>query len=101
MKNGHFAPLLAATLATLLLAACASETPRLDANFGNAVNQAKALQTINPDASMDMDPVTGVDGVGANAAIDNYQKSYEKPATKAPAFSLGTGTSGTSGGSGK
>lgn len=80
-----------ALILALMLGGCVSTTPKLDEHFGEAVNAAKAQQTINPDASMDTDPVAGIDGVSANAAIENYQKSGEKPAKSVPAFTLGTG----------
>lgn len=67
-------------LAGLLLAGCTSTTtPRLDARFGDAVRQARALQTINPDAPANPDPVTGIDGESARHAIDRYQDSFKAP----------------------
>jgi type IV pilus biogenesis protein CpaD/CtpE len=80
------------------LAGCASHpqttTPHLDEHFGQAVNQAKALQTINPDASLNTDPVTGLDGVAANAAIDNYKKSVTTPPPPATIINIGGGITG-------
>jgi hypothetical protein len=75
------------------LAACTT-TPNLDRNFGQAVNQAKAQQTINPDASLNTDPVAGLDGVAANAAIDNYTKSVQAPPEPATIINIGGGLSG-------
>lgn len=80
-----------ALILALMLGGCASTTPKMDEHFGEAVNAAKAAQTINPDASLDTDPVAGVDGVSANAAIENYQKASEKPVKGASGFTLGTG----------
>jgi predicted component of type VI protein secretion system len=76
MKTTIYSLMLAAL--TTALAACTSTTPNLDKNFGQAVNQAKAQQTLNPDASLNTDPVAGLDGVAADAAIDNY-KSVQTP----------------------
>jgi hypothetical protein len=75
------------------LAACTTTTPNLDRNFGQAVNQAKAQQTINPDASLNTDPVAGLDGVAADAAIDNYTKSVTTPPPPATIISIGGGLS--------
>jgi hypothetical protein len=75
------------------LAACTTTTPNLDRDFGQAVNQAKAQQTINPDASLNTDPVAGLDGVAANAAIDNYTKSVTTPPPPATIISIGGGLS--------
>lgn len=83
---------LAGLLASAALSGCAPNTPRLDANFGDAVNTAKAQQTINPDASQNTDPVAGLDGQAANAVIDRYNKSYEKPPAPANVFTIGVGT---------
>ena len=76
------------------LAACTTTTPNFDSSFGNAVNQAKAQQTLNPDASLNADPVAGLDGVAANAAIDNYTKSVTTPPPPATIINIGGGLSG-------
>lgn len=81
-----------ALILALMLGGCVSTTPKLDEHFGEAVNAAKAQQTLNPDASMNTDPVVEMDGVSANAAIENYQKASEKPVKGASGFTLGTGT---------
>ncbi len=95
MKKELITGISAGLLAAAVLAGCASNTPRLDSTFGNAVNQAKAQQTINPDASRNTDPVAGIDGQAANAIIDRYHKAYESP-TAAPSGSIGTVTGGSS-----
>jgi hypothetical protein len=89
------------TTHTLILAAlavgvtaCMPLTPNLDQNFGQAVNQAKAQQTINPDASLNTDPVSGLDGVAADAAINNYTKSVTTPPPPATIINIGGGLSG-------
>jgi hypothetical protein len=86
---------LAGLLASAALSGCAPNTPRLDANFGDAVNTAKAQQTINPDASQNTDPVAGLDGQAANAVIDRYQKSYEQPPAPTNVFTIGVGGGST------
>lgn len=68
-----------ATLSVCLLPACAV-SPNLDSHFGEAVNIAKAQQTVNPDASKDPDPVFGVDGQAGKSAMENYHKSFKAPA---------------------
>jgi hypothetical protein len=87
--------------AALLLAGCAARAPVLDQHFGEAVNTAKAQQTVNPDASLDQDPVAGLDGPAADATIDRYHKSYETPPQPVNVFTIGIGSgSGSSGTSG-
>lgn len=93
MKSELITGMSAGLLVVAVLAGCAPTTPRLDSKFGNAVNQAKAQQTINPDASRNTDPVAGIDGQAANAIIDRYHKAYETP-TAAPSGAIGTVTGG-------
>jgi hypothetical protein len=71
--------LVLASLAALALSACASRTPYYDSQYGHAVNMAKALQTINPEASRNTDPATGLDGPSAAQSIDRYHDSFKAP----------------------
>lgn len=85
--------LILAVLSATLLAACTPLTPNLDSSFGNAVNQAKAQQTLNPKASRDTAPVTGTSGVEGELAIDAYHESL-KPSQPAPTIiNIGGGLS--------
>ncbi len=84
--------ILAALLVSVAMAGCATKTPILDQHFGDAVNAAKAQQTINPDASQNTDPVAGIDGQAADAAIDRYHKSFERPPATGNVFTIGVGT---------
>jgi hypothetical protein len=83
------------------LVGCVNPTPKLDDNFGKAVNAAKAQQIINPDASLNTDPVAGVDGQAADAAMNRYHRSFVQPAITPNVFNIGvgTGSSGMTGGS--
>jgi hypothetical protein len=87
MKSKLITGVLASLLAMAVLAGCAT-TPNLDKKFGDAVNQAKAQQTINPDASKNTDPVAGINGQVANSIMERHQKSYETP-TPAPSGIIG------------
>jgi hypothetical protein len=84
---------LAGLAASAALAGCAPTTPHLDARFGDAVNTAKAQQTVNPDAALNTNPVAGLDGPAANAVIDRYHKSYETPPAPVNVFTIGVGDS--------
>ena len=69
---------LGATL--LALAGCSSSSPVLDANFGNAVREARAAQTLNPKASVEnTQPALGIDGKAANEAQRRYVDSFKAP----------------------
>ncbi|MDO9280920.1 MAG: hypothetical protein Q7T88_00905 [Methylotenera sp.] len=97
MHNPTIKLVFVTLFASVSFIGCASQTPVLDQNFGEAVNAAKAQQTINPDASQNTDPVAGVDGQAANAAVDRYHKSFEQPPVTSNVFNIGVGTGSTTG----
>ena len=86
--------LFAVVPVSLLMAACTPLTPNLDSSFGNAVNQAKAQQTLNPDASSNVEPVTGVTGTEGNLAIDAYHESLKESQPTTTVINIGGGLSG-------
>jgi len=74
----------------LLGTACTTPaTPSYDARFGEAVRQAKAMQTLNPEAGKNADPVTGIDGESGKNAIDRYQESFKAPPQSFEVFGVG------------
>jgi hypothetical protein len=100
MNTPHIALRLALVAsACAALNACISTTPTWDRTFGNAVSEITALQTLNPNASANTDPVTGIDGVAATAAQQNYAKSFLTPPPPANMFTIGV-SGGSAGGSG-
>jgi hypothetical protein len=62
-----------------LTTGCAPFSPRWDARFGEAVEIAKAQQTMNPEASLNTEPVQGVDGQAGDAMFDSYRNSFRTP----------------------
>lgn len=84
----------------LMLGGCGSvsTTPEMDARFGESLSIIKAQQTINPDASRNMDPVAGIDGKAAKGAYDNYRDSFRKPPAEgvgvSPVGNVPTGNGG-------
>lgn len=66
-------------LAVLALLSACSTTPRYDARFGDAVREARAAMTINPDAPANPDPAAGIDGQAASQAVARYQDSFKAP----------------------
>ena len=70
---------------------CVSTTPALDRQFGESVNLAKAQQTLNRSASLNTNPVKGMDGQAAKSAYDEYQKSFKAPVPQPNAFTIGVG----------
>jgi hypothetical protein len=103
MRERDFAGTLAAALGTavaLMVAACVPTTPRLDAQFGTAVNMARAGQTADPDAARNAAAVVGIDGQAGDAAADNYRSSFvnPRPALTGGVVNVGTGRAGSGGG---
>ena len=72
-------PLIAMVIAVAALTGCESTTPRLDASFGESVTLASAAQVLRPSQAADRDPVTGIDGMAAAAAMTRYFKSFATP----------------------
>jgi hypothetical protein len=70
---------LGAALAAALLSACASTTPHWDARFGDSVRILNAQQVARPQAAANTDPVAGMDGRAARAAVDRYERSLPEP----------------------
>lgn len=76
----RFARWLMVGAVALSATACATSTPRLDANMGVAVREARAVQTLNPQASeQNRDPVLGIDGKAASEAQRRYVDSFKAP----------------------
>jgi len=81
-----------AMAAALACAGCMSTSPVWDAQFGDAVRTVRMMQTLNPNASANTDPVTGVDARAATAAMDRYGQSYRNPQPDGNAYVVGVGT---------
>jgi len=76
-----------------MLGACVAATPVYDAQFGEAVRQAAAVQTLNPAAGRDGDTVAGIDGRAGRSAIETYQESFRTPPPTFEIFNIGGGVS--------
>lgn len=86
-------------LIIVILSGCAPIYPRLDARFGEAVGVAKAQQVMNPEASLNTEPVKGIDGQAGDAIFDNYRDAFRNPQPPLRG-AVSVGTSGVSGGGG-
>ena len=75
-------------------AGCATRTPMLDERFGDAVREARAKQTINPDAGRDADPVLGLDGLAARESIERYKDASKAPPPVMNVINIGGGVGG-------
>lgn len=79
------------------LTACQATMPRYESEFGDSIRNTFNAQVINPDASNNPDPVSGIDGRAARDVINNYQKSFAKPEPAPNVFNLGVGNSDAGG----
>ncbi|NMG74354.1 pilus assembly protein [Aromatoleum diolicum] len=87
---------LTGALMILAITGCAATSPNWDARFGEAARIVAAQQVIAPDASRNADPVIGVDGKAAQAAMGEYAKSFTQPEPQPNVLTIGVG-----GGSGR
>ena len=71
-------------------------TPVLDRYWGDSLEAAKFNQIKNPEASKNLEPVTGLDGqVVADLVVPNYEKLFLEQTKKRPLdFNLGEVRSG-------
>ena len=85
-----------AGLASLVgLAGCASDSPRLDAQWGLSTRQAHTLQTAYPDATATRRDPISTDAVATGLAIQRYQRSFENPPPPVHVLQLGVGGMGS------
>ncbi|OPY83155.1 MAG: hypothetical protein A4E65_00670 [Syntrophorhabdus sp. PtaU1.Bin153] len=63
-------------------------TSRVEMDYGTSYKIAKFNQTFDPDAEKNLDPVLGIDGRAAEKIMDNYYKSFEKPAQPMPTLMM-------------
>jgi hypothetical protein len=84
-------------IAALSICAGCAGTPVLDRYWGDSLEAAKFNQIKNPEASKNLEPVTGLDGqVVADLVVPNYEKLFLEQAKKRPLdFELGEVRSGT------
>lgn len=92
------AALCLALLGSTLLAACASDTPVLDAHWGQSLQAAQTRQSVHPEGSLPERGPIDTSGAVARAGLDRYQQSFEKPPAPVNVLNLGVGTPPTAGG---
>jgi type IV pilus biogenesis protein CpaD/CtpE len=82
--------LVLAALLGATLAGCSS-TPRFNDQFGDAVRANLSAQVLDPAASGNANPATGVDGAAARAAHESYQRSFKEREPGANQAMVGNG----------
>ena len=91
MNKRHLIVLGIIATIVMLLAGCATRPSRLEADYGTAYHLARSNQKLDPEAEKNLEPVYGFDGIAAQAALEKYQKSFEKPPAP-PAYVLSIGS---------
>lgn len=77
-----------AILTGLLIASGCAGPTRLESDFGTSHKLMHVNQVLNPDASKNLQPVSGMDGVAARNGLERYRREFEKPPA-APVYTLG------------
>jgi hypothetical protein len=85
MARTSYSYVIAAALCAGALAGCATQTPALDEQFGSAVRQSIAQQTLYPDAAARHETVNGIDGAAGTAIVERYREGFRGEAKPAPA----------------
>jgi len=75
------------------LTGCVSRGAYIESTLGESLAQTKASQTLNPEASLNTDPVTGLDGQSATNAVNSYEQGFKSQASP----SMGGGAGGIGG----
>jgi hypothetical protein len=77
------------TVTALVCGACATPSKVAD-NWGTSYYAQKQGQTVNPDASKNLQPVEGLYGQAAEAAMGQYLKSFSGKAGQGQSSTTGT-----------
>ncbi len=72
MRGKYFA----AVVLILMITAGCGHYGALTKDFGNSYNIAKSGQILNPGASKNLKPVTGLPGTAADAAVKKFADSF-------------------------
>jgi len=78
----RYLTIIAITTTLLAFSACGKKPffekeTMLDRNWGHAYESAKSNQILNPEASKNLDPVTGMDGQAAEEIINGYRSDFK------------------------
>lgn len=79
-----------AGIMVMILTGCATGPTRVEADYGTSYNLARSQQILNPTAQQNLEPVYGFDGRAAEATIQRYRGTFEKP-PPAPTYAISVG----------
>ena len=74
----------------MIVTGCATGPTRLEADYGNSLHFARFQQTLDLAAGQNLALVVGFDAKAAEATIDRYRTTFEKPPPP-PAFAISIG----------
>lgn len=77
------------TIVVIALASCAGPG-RVERDFGTSHRLQVYNQVLNTDAEKNLAPVEGMDGRAASAAVEKYEKGFEKPQPP-PTYTISVG----------
>lgn len=68
----------------LIAVGCATAPTRLEADYGTSYHLATFQQILDREAEKTLAPVYGLDGMAAQAALQKYRGTFEKPPAPPP-----------------
>lgn len=90
IKRIVFFALIASVGSLFLGCAGPQQQSRLEMDYGTSHNLSKFNQILNPDAEKNLEPIEGLEGRAGQAAMQKYEKGFEKPA-KEPRYIFSIG----------
>jgi hypothetical protein len=89
MNKTHTVLFLTVIVATALVCSACATPSRLTDNWGTAYYAQMQGQRLNPEASKNLQPVEGLYGQAAEAAMGQYLKSFTEKASQGSSSSMG------------
>ena len=89
MNKTHIVLFLSMIIVTALVCGACATPSKLTDNWGTAYYAQKQGQIVNPDASKNLQPVEGLYGQAAEAAMGQYLKSFSESASQGSSSRMG------------
>ena len=77
-----------------LVVGCAWQETRVERDYGTSYQLQKYNQTLNPEAEKNKAPATGMDGRAAQAAVEKYEKGFERETSTTTSYQINVGSTG-------
>ena len=90
MNKTHIVLFLSMIIVTALVCGACATPSKVADNWGSAYYAQKQGQIVNPDASKNLQPVEGLYGQAAEAAMGKYLKSFTENASQGKSTTMGT-----------